>query len=173
MRQVSEVKSDMFDRAGNLNGIMSECLSYYSKSQYFGKLKAYLFINAFFLGIAILVVTVFSLMQGETEAGFGALILLVPLLVIAYMIWHSVEKKVKSGEKHVVFWSFFATGVLVFGKILMFMSIILIPLALMIGGEFEPEYKFVESGLFSGRYVLVRRKFNGQYEDNYGNIYED
>ena len=60
-----------------------------------------------------------------------------------------------------------------FGKILLNILIIGIPIAMMIEAESLLEYRYAESRLFNGHYVLSRRNWNGLLVDNYGNLNDE
>lgn len=154
---------------------MNQATSAVQRPRFYGKFRAYLFCNFGVIAIVCLALTLMFLFSDdpghlETAAGM-AVITLFPAL-ITWLIWKSVAKKVKPEERRLVFFGFFATGILVFGKLLLILTIILIPLAMRITGDTFYEYRYVSSGTHAGSYVLMRCKLNGQYEDIYGNVYE-
>ena len=174
MRQVSDIKPDTEVVVSNtVFGILNEGLAYFHQSQYFGKLRVYLFAN--FLGIGFLIILIILRLFWEMEfTGVVFLPLLALDVALLRFIWHGVEKKVPPEQRKLVFWAFLNTGLLIVFKLVMICSIILIPLVLKLAGDDDLlTYRYVDSGLYAGKYVLSRKKWNGQIVDNMGNVYEE
>ncbi len=164
------------DRKGDAARAINKAADYVQNPRFYGKFRAYLFINFGGIALILIMLAVSFLLSGESE---GIPIFLTLLLfaagscLICYLLWRPVSKKVDAEERKLVFAGFFSTGILVFGKVLLACTIILIPLAMHIGGEYEYEYRYVTSGLHAGSKVLCRRKWDGTIEDIYGNTYTD
>lgn len=143
------------------------------RPQFYSKFRAYLFTNFWIIALLFVMATVKCIFsEQEMAAAGGCFIATLGCLTICYWLWSGVKKKVKKEEQRLVFWGFFATGVVVVGKIILILTIILIPLALRIAGESGYVYMEITEGIHAGEYVLVRNKWNGQMEDIYGNTYE-
>ena len=156
-----------------VKGVLDAGIHHFQKPEYFGKFRAYLFMNFIVIGLLLLMASITFLGLGEKEAGFGCLMMTAADAVILFLLWLPVAKKAKPEERGLVFRGFFCTSVLVFGKVLLFCTIIFIPLALRIGGYNPFEYRTLSSGALAGQTILVRQKWNGQFEDRFGNIYEN
>ena len=152
-----------------IKGVLDQGINYFQKPEYFGKFRAYCFFNFIVIAAVLLLCTIAFFTKGETSAAMGCLMMTAFDVLICYLIWLPVKKKARPEERRVVFRGFFATSVLVFGKVLLFVLIITIPLAFRIGGENPYKYLRLENGTV----VLARQKWNGQYEDSFGNIYEE
>lgn len=143
--------------------------------KFYGKFRAYVFANFALIALTFWLIIFFN---PDHEPHPEFLVLVIPFtaicLLICYLLWRPVRRKVREEERRMVLWGMFATGILTIGKILFFFTLILIPVALAIGGEYDQyEYRYVTKGRYAGERVLARRKWNGQMEDIYGNIYED
>ena len=162
----NQVKQDVHQQIG---GVLDQGIGYFQKPEYFGKFRAYLFFNFIVIGLVLLLVTFAFFKQGESAAAMGCLMMTVFDLAICYLIWLPVKRKAQPKDRRLVFRGFFATSVLVFGKVLLYALIITIPLAMKIGGYNPFSYRRTNTG----EIVLCREKWNGQIEDTYGNIYEE
>lgn len=166
----NQIRPNPTDQIG---GVLNQGIQYFQKPQFYGKFRAYCFINFGCIALLLVLITFMFFKQGESAAAMGCLIMSVLAIALCYLIWLPVKRKVQPQDRRLVFWGFFASGVLIFGKILLIVLIITIPLALRIGGDNPYSYRMVQNGVHAGEYVLCRQKLNGQIEDIYGNIYEE
>ena len=153
---------------------LDQAASEVQRPRFYGKFRAYLFCNFAGISLVALLLTIsflFSDEPGHMETAGGMAVLTAFPILICWLIWKSVARKVPRQERGLVFGGFVVTGILVFGKVLLCCTIVLIPLALRIAGEVEYRYHYVREGTLAGSYVLMRCKLNGQYEDIYGNVY--
>lgn len=178
MRSVTEkeVKKDTVDLLIDGLHVLGTVQKTIPFTKFYSKFRAYLFINFGGLALLCLMSCVKCLLSGENDnfplAGFS-IIVAVAFGMICCALWKGVEKKIPENERKLVFWGFFSMGVLTVGKLLLCLTIILIPLVLHMGGEYNYVYRHVDEGEHAGEMVLMRYKLNGQLEDIYGNIYEE
>lgn len=133
--------------------------------------RAYCFFNFAVLGLMVLVL---GLTQVGSDAVFGIGLLVIGLIGvgIAYLFWIPVAKKVPAEARKAVFANFCITGTYTFGKVLLMVTLVLIPLAIKIGNDPYVEMQ-VTTGPNAGETVLVRRLGNGRYQDTDGNYYRE
>lgn len=165
-RDVSEV---MLDTLGQATTIVS-------RPKFYSKFRAYLFMNFEVITVAALMMAVMYAMSDESDtlaAAGGCLLVAAGSAFICMRLWKTVSKKVKPEERRLVFLGFEMTAILVFVKVLLCFTLILIPFVMHIGEENPYVYRYINEGEHAGSTVLMRHKWNGQYEDIYGNIYED
>lgn len=170
MRQVApnEVKRDTEDVLFESMGKATKAVS---NPKFYGKFRAYLFINFAGIGLVFLLGGLFGGGGDVSLAVFGVVVAAL-CAGICWLLWKGVAKKTKPEERRLVFWGFVVTGILTLGMLLLICMIVFIPLAIKIaGGINNYSYGYVSSGTHQGEYVLMRRKLNGQYEDIYGNVY--
>lgn len=145
-------------------------------SQFYSKFRAYLFIN--FLIIALgLVILAFRFMLSKENDTMPAAVMCALLAAanafVSRLLWKGVARRCKQEERGLVFRGFFATGIFVTGKILLMLTLILIPFARAMAWGSDYVYRYVDEGEHAGETVLMRYKLNGQLEDIYGNVYEE
>lgn len=128
----------------------------------YGKMTAYAFINFGLIGIAFVLAAMFA-----KEGSF--LLLGLPCLLVAAAIASSVQKKAKSRGQDGVLLQLVGDGMLLFLRLLLMMTIILIPLVKGICSNVQWE----ERKTTSGATVRVKKNGDGTYEDIDGNRYED
>ena len=168
-----EIRRDTGDVLIDLVDMAQKTVPY---TEFYSKFRACVFINVGLFVVLGIMMSLKCLLSGESDsfplAGFS-LIFAVIMIFFCKKLWEGVAQKVPENERKLVFWGFFSTGVLTFGKILLYCTIILIPLIGYIGGEYKYTYRKIEEGEHAGEVVLMRYKLNGQLVDIYGNIYEE
>lgn len=133
----------------------------------YGKFTAYLFMNFAMLTVAFGIIAPMIIGGRDPEAVPGFLVIGIGSFLISASIWSTVSKKAKKRGQTNVMGEFVMDGFLIFIKVLLCMTIFLIPLAKTIGDNREWENKKT----VSGRSVTVRRTSQDGYEDAYGNRY--
>lgn len=171
-RQAEEVPSveEIKERAnsGTLGHRLNAGSRVNSLSRCYGKGAAYGFGNFGIIGLAFGIIgPLIALNSEQPEAALGMLLFGLPSLLIAAGIWLSVQKKAKERGQDGVMPQFVADSVLMFAKVLLMMTIILIPLVKHIGSDIQWEEHTTASG---GR-VTVKKTGEGEYEDAAGNRY--
>lgn len=133
----------------------------------YGAFRAYCFIN--FAVIALVCVIMTFMMFGEDPAaGMGCLVVTIAMVGLCWLIWAPVAKKVDKADRPKVFGWFVVYSLLVFGKVLLCCTLILIPL---VGKITAAPYEMRVDK--NGRDVYVRKIGNGEYEDSEGNRYSE
>lgn len=168
-----EIKRDPGDVLIDLVDMVQKTVPY---TQFYSKFRAYVFVNCVLFVLLGIMISLKCLLSGERDsfplAGFS-LIFAVIMIIFCKKLWESIAQKVPENERKLVFWGFFSTGVLTLGKLILYCTIILIPLIAYLGGEYKYTYRKIEEGEHAGEVVLMRYKLNGQLVDIYGNIYEE
>lgn len=130
--------------------------------------SAYLFGNFGILALAFCVIgpLVFWAKQ-ELGVALGCFIVGIPCALIAYGVWGRVKKKADNSGQVQVMGQFVIDSLFLLGKILLTMTIILIPFAKAIGSDVQ----WAERTTSEGLHVIVKNKGDGEYEDALGNKY--
>ena len=133
----------------------------------YGAFRAYCFMN--FACIALVCIIMTFMMFGEdAAAGMGCLVVTIGMVGLCWLIWLPVAKKVDKADRLKVFGWFVVYSLLVFAKVLLCCTVILIPLVKAITAA---PYEMRTDSL--GRDVYVRSIGNGEYEDSLGNRYNE
>lgn len=133
--------------------------------------RTYCFFNFAVLGLMVLVLGLTQIVS-DTVFGGGLIVMGLIGLGIAYIFWMPVAKRVPAASRRAVFSNFCVTGLYTFGKVLLFFTLILIPLAIKIGND-PYEEMLITTGPNAGETVVVRYVGNGQYQDTDGNFYRE
>lgn len=133
----------------------------------YGAFRAYCFMNFTCIALVCLFLTV-SFMGEDAEAGFGALAITAVMAGICWLIWLPVAKKVDKQDRMKVFGWFLVYGLLVFAKVLLCCTVILIPL---VGKITAAPYEQRVNSL--GQTVYVRKIGSDTYEDSLGKRYTE
>lgn len=178
MRRVtgSEVKKNWDDIGIDMINAINVVQQNISYKNFYSKFRAYLFTNTALGVFSCIILIVLLLKSGEDDIypviGFF-LIAAVGCVLICRALWKGVAKKVPENARKVVFRGFVLTGICIMGKMLLCGTIILIPLAVLVGGGYDYGYRYVDEGENAGNLVLMRYKLNGQLEDVNGKVYEE
>ena len=138
-----------------------------SSQRCYSKGTAYAFANFGFMGLGFGILGPMLLAKRQPDTVTGLLMFGLPCLLIAASIWMSVRKKAKKRGLEGVMPRFLADSILLFGKILLCMSIILIPLVIAIANGSPWETRQTADG----RTVRVRKTGDGCYVDPDGRQY--
>lgn len=150
----------------------SRAVEYFSAPEFYGKFRAYLFLNLWIIAAGMIVCVIRCLVTGETETALAFLIMGAVCTGICWLLWRPVAKRAKPEERRLVFWGMVAQGMMILVKLFMLAAIVTIPLLNRVDLYDLYEYRYVDQGIHEGEYVLMRLKMNGQWEDIYGNKYE-
>ena len=138
--------------------------------QYFGKFRAYLFANFMVITLTCIVGAVVGIARGEFPVMMLMLVAAAASLLVCFFLWKSVAKKVPERERKMMFRIFFMSSIFVFGKVLLYFTIVLIPFLRIMGGKFEYGEFLVEDE-WGVHKVYLYTNLMGEYVDAYGNIY--
>lgn len=138
----------------------------------YGKFTAYLFGNFSVLAFAFCILgpVIFLFVRKEdVEVALGLFILGVPCAFIAALIWLYVKSKAKKRGLTNVMGQFALDSLLVFTKVLLMMTIILVPFVKWMGNDIQWESRKTIDGLD----VVVKRTGENTFEDSLGNRYSE
>lgn len=138
-----------------------------SGKRLYGRLKAYLFGNFGILALAFGVIAPLVMDDPDLKGGFFFMGLV--CAGVCALLWLGVSKKAKACNMSQtgVFWQFVLDSFLMFVKVLLCMTVVLIPLVSSITSHIEWE----DRQTTSGRGVRVKKTGEGKYEDAMGNRY--
>ena len=134
----------------------------------YNKFTAYLFMNFAILGLGFGIIGPVIMAQKEPAAALGLLCFGIPCIALAVLIGVLVYMKGKKRGQISFFGEFIMDSFMIWIKVFMIMTLILIPFALMIGkGAGDWQYRKTTDG----REVYVKTTGDGAYEDAYGTTY--
>lgn len=138
-----------------------------SGKRLYGKFKAYLFGNFGIMALAFGVIAPLVMDDPDLKGGFFFVGLL--CAGVCALLWLGVSRKAKARNlsQGSVFGMFVLDSFLMFVKVLLCMTVVLIPLVSSITSHIEWE----ERTTTSGRRVNVKKTGEGEYEDAMGNRY--
>jgi len=132
--------------------------------------SAYLFGNFGILAVAFCVLApIIFLKKQESELAMGCFIVGIPCALIAFGVWSRVKKQAAHSGQVQVMGQFVIDSILLFGKILLIMTIVLIPLAKSICSNVQWADRITNEGLR----VMVKKTGDGEYEDTSGKKYTE
>ena len=135
----------------------------------YNKFVAYLFGNFSVLGVGFGVIGPIILASGkQPEAAVGLLAFGIPCILLAALIGFLVYMTGKKRGQSCFFGEFITDSLLMLGKVLLCMTIILIPLVIKIGSS-SGEWSYRKTT--DGREVYVQKTGDGEYRDAYGKNY--
>lgn len=175
MRSVQKWEEKPESERALLNGI-NEAIRTVHYTKYYNKFRAYLFINFLVIALGVLILAFRFLFSGEDDtmpAAVMCAMLAAASAFISYLLWKGVAKRCNPAERWLILRGFSATGLFVFGKILLMFTLILLPFARAMTWGSDYVYRYVDEGEHAGELVLMRYKLNGQLEDIYGHVYEE
>lgn len=141
-----------------------------TKIQYFGKFRAYLFANFGILALVCAAIAFVGVTQGEFYM-LSMLLFAAAFGFVSYLLWKGVAKKVPEAERKTIFKIFCMTSILVFGKVLLCCTVILIPFALAIGGAYDYQKYVVTDEYGRQKVMYLRYNKQGDLIDSSGNKY--
>lgn len=162
-------------RPENLNILdqtTDEFIGMTANQKFYGKFRAYLFTNFWIIGAGLLVCVIRCVLTGEWEAVAGFLGMAAIPIGLCWLLWRGVARRTEKKERSFVFWGFVSHGLAVLFKVMMYASILLLPLVNQINTIERYSYREITEGRYRGEWVLTRYKMNGQLVDLYGNVYE-
>lgn len=135
----------------------------------YNKFTAYLFMNFLILGVGFGIIGPIVL----AKHGFEVVLILLVIGVSCLFIALSYAVKVymtgrRIGQRH-FFKEFFIDSVIIWFKVFMVISIVLIPVALFLRSDGDWTYRKSVDGLD----VMVRSNGEGEYEDAFGTKYKE
>lgn len=132
---------------------------------FYSKFTAYLFMNFLVMGVGFGIMA--PLVMKDKGAGVAMMMIGIPSFLVAFLIAASVVQKAKRRGIEKVLGLFVIDSLLVFAKVLLCVTIIMIPLVKYIvdGSSWE------ERKLKNGRSILVKSLGGGEYVDRDGNRY--
>lgn len=136
----------------------------------YNKFVAYLFANFALLGIGFGIIAPILYASKSAKASGGFLMFGIPCLLIAALIGFLVYKAGKKRGQKYFFGEFIKDSIVIFAKVMMFLSIILIPLAVSIG---RGSGDWSDRKTTDGTNVTVQDVGNGEYRDALGNKYNE
>ena len=143
----------------------------------YGFISGYLFANFGIMGVAGVLVAILLYSEGTMSAAnrdkaFVGLVIGIPCLIIAALLMLYVSRKAKRSGYGDVAGEFIAYSILLFAKVMIVLSIVLIPIFKFIFRA--PWQERVIIGPFGDkRKVTVRSIGSGRYEDVNGNVYDE
>ena len=172
VRQLS--KEEILPEDLNIAAVtINRTIEFYSAPEFYGKARAYFFTNFVIITFGLLICTVRSFLFEDIENTLGFIIMTLLPAFISYLIWRPVSKKAHFKEYRLITAGMIAQGFLIMVKMMMILSLLLIPLANHVVTLDRYEYMYVTKGKHKGEWVLMRLKMNGQWQDIYGNKYTD
>lgn len=172
VRQLS--KEEILPEDLNIAAVtINRTIEFYSAPEFYGKARAYFFTNFVIITFGLLICTVRSFLFEDIETTLGFIIMTLLPAFISYLIWRPVSKKAHFKEYRLITAGMIAQGFLIMVKMMMILSLLLIPLANHVVTLDRYEYMYVTKGKHKGEWVLMRLKMNGQWKDIYGNKYTD
>lgn len=171
MRQL-EKREQLPENYNFLDVETSRAIEYFSAPEYYGKFRAYLFVNFSIITVGMIVCIIRCLSEGDGETTMGFVTMAALLAGFCWLLWHPVAKKVRPEERRLVFFGMLSQGLMILIKLIMLFGIVTIPLINRVNYYSLYEYRYVSQGRHKGEYVLMRLKMNGQWEDIYGNKYD-
>lgn len=172
MREL-EKREQLPDDYNALDVDTSRAIEYFSAPEFYGKFRAYLFVNFAIIAVGMLVCVIRCFSEGEGETAMGFLTMAALLAGFCWLLWRPVAKKAQPEERRLVFFGMLSQGLMVLIKLVLFFAIVTIPLINHLNYYSRYEYRYVKQGRHKGEYVLMRIKMNGQWEDIYGNKYSE
>ena len=143
----------------------------------YGVISGYFFANFGIVGLGGILSAIFlyfgknPLPSIDRDRIFVGLVIGIPCTIMATLIMLYVSKKAKRTGYGSVAGEFIAYSVILFVKIMVILSIILIPIFKFIFSSWEE--RTITGPFGEKRRVTVRNIGGGRYEDTYGNVYEE
>ncbi len=150
---------------------INRAVAFCGAPEFYGKPRAYFFTNFVIITLGLCICTVRSLLFEDIETTFGFIITTLLPAFISYLIWRPVSKKAHFKEYRLITAGMLAQGMLIMIKMMMILSLFLIPFIGYFHTIDRYEYMYVAQGEHKGEWVLMRFKMNGQWQDIYGNKY--
>lgn len=138
-----------------------------SMKRCYNKLTAYSFANFSILALGFCVIGPMVMAGENADAIPGLMMIGLPCLLLAAAMFSSVKRKAQKRGQDGVMGQFVVDSILVFVRVFLMMTVILVPFAKAIGSNIEWE----DRKTTDGRSVTVKRTGDGTYEDTSGQIY--